>query len=254
VRLACLTVVQQFASYNEGAKALVEASFVELLLARCKGTPDGGPPIPEVQAIAVTGLGRVCQTEEGCKEAIRLEAVPTALAMLMSDAGTAVQYQSAFCLAVLTYEQAEKRVALDANVMPKLVYMLGAGADKADEAMRLKLRTAAAALLMSMANGTRDAETGENACKPAAVEAGACKVLVPLMREALEMQRAGELTAENSELAVYVAKCMASLADSPKGRKQLKVVLPELTALTSSSESTLGKHASIAIERITWEP
>ena len=244
VRLACLQVVLQLAATPLGTKALVECHFVKTLVDRCRCTPDGGPPSPEVQAIAVTAMGRICQTDVGREEALGVGAVDVALKMLRSE-HREVAYQAAFCLAVLTYEQQEKAQAWADDVMTPLVQMLLSG----DHG----LQTAACALLMSMSNGTRF-EDGRNACKKAAVAAGATRALAPLLQQALDLEVAQELTNANAELAVYACKCMASLSDLPEARKLMKRDLPVLRSLVLSSQAVLSKHAEIAIERITWTP
>ncbi len=255
VRKGSLTTIGCFASYDEGAKALVEGKFVELLLARCRGTPDGGPPIPEIQCLAVTALGRICQVDEGRAEAIRDNGVPTALEMLLHAESREVQFQSAFALAVLTYGQAEKAVCLAGGVMPKLATMLRSP-DVGDPVERHRLRTAGAAFLMSMCNGTRDESLPPPhcACKKSAVEAGLCQALMPIVAEAVGLHEAGELGRWNSELAVYATKAMSALADSPKGRSQLMATLAGLKVLAFCQVPTLCKHAEIAIERIEWVP
>ena len=55
VRKECLATIGHFANYDEGRKALVENKFVELLLVHCRGPPDGGPPEPEMQGLALIG-------------------------------------------------------------------------------------------------------------------------------------------------------------------------------------------------------
>jgi len=244
VRLSCLGVVQQLATTPLGIKALVACSFVKQLVDRCRGTPDGGPPVPEVQAIAATAMGRICQTEVGREEALSVGAVEVALKMLKSEHHE-VRYQSAYCLAVLTYDQQEKAQAWADDVMEPVVQML-----QSDDS---GLQTAACALLMSMSNGTRFPD-GRNACKKAAVQAGAVEALDPLLAEACQLEAAGELNEPNSELAVYACKCMASLSDLPKARVAMEPYLTKLKTLVGSSQPILGKHAQIAIERITWTP
>ena len=59
---------------------------------------------------------------------------------------------------------------------------------------------------------------------------------------------------ETASLTVYVVKCMASVADHPKGRKQLQSCLDQLEVLALSQEELVKKHTLIAIERITWKP
>lgn len=251
VRSACLGVVTQLGTYDDGRKALIAVHFVELLLARCRERHDGGPQTPEVQAAALTGLNRLCKTDDGQAEAIRMSAVPTALMTIASE-HPEVRCQSAWCLALTTYEQTEKAVALEGGVMPKLVKMLSSD-DVEETAMRQRLRIAAAAFLMSMCNGARMEEDKPHPMG-VAVDAGVCVALLPLVDEAASLHRMGEMTPEASDLAVYATKCIAALADSPKARKQLAKALPNLRELTTSTELALGKHAQIAIERITWTP
>ena len=59
----------------------------------------------------------------------------------------------------------------------------------------------------------------------------------------------------STALPVYVMKAMSSLADAPKGRKQLKAkCLQQLEAIAKSEEPLVKKNALVAIERITWMP
>ena len=260
VRKECLATIGHFANYDEGRKALVEKNFVELLLVHCRDPPDGGPPeseikeIKETQCLALTALGRICQGEGGRAEAIRANAVPTVLEMLHAESVEA-QYQAAMALSLLTFDQAEKAECLGGGVMRKLAVMLRS--DKVQDDMeRRRLRTAAAALLMSMCNGTRNESLPppHAACKAEAIEKGICQSLVSIVAEVVLLHMAGELDDRNSELGVYAAKSMTELADSPKGRKLLKAALGDLKVLAGSQVPTLCKNVQIAIERIEFVP
>jgi len=70
----------------------------------------------------------------------------------------------------------------------------------------------------------------------------------------LQLELAKEMNHTNSALTVYVTKAMASMADAPKGRKQLQQVIKDLEVLAASEDALVKKHALIAIERITWKP
>ena len=130
--------------------------------------------------------------------------------------------------------------------MPKAVAML----KEDDEAMQ----TAAAAMLMSMCNGTRF-PNGDNACKGEAVKAGVVKALVPLLQKSISLELSGQMDETTCALTVYMLKAMAELADAPKGRKQLQqLALADLKVLTDSSEPLVTKSALIAVERIEWTP
>jgi len=223
---------------------LVTEGLVKLLLDRCVSAPDGGPPTPTFQAMAVTALGRVCQTPEGLEEAIKQGGVLITVNMLEHEMRD-VRLNSAFCVASLTLEQDEKAVALKASVMRKCAVML--------HEQDAEMQTAAAAMLMSMCNGTRF-PNGENACKPEAVKQGIVKALIPLLEPGVQLVMAGEMTEKTSALTVYVTKAMASIADAPEGRKQLKSCLDRLQILAKSGEPFVMKHAQVAIERITWKP
>ena len=260
VRKECLATIGHFANYDEGRRALVEKKFVELLLVHCRDPPDGGPPeseikeIKETQCLALTALGRICQGEGGRAEAIRANAVPTVLEMLHAESVEA-QYQAAMALSLLTFDQAEKAECLGGGVMRKLAVMLRS--DKVQDDMeRRRLRTAAAALLMSMCNGTRNESLPppHAACKAEAIEKGICQSLVSIVAEVVLLHMAGELDDRNSELGVYAAKSMTELADSPKGRKLLKAALGDLKVLAGSQVPTLCKNVQIAIERIEFVP
>ena len=118
-----------------------------------------------------------------------------------------------------------------------------------------ELQCAAAAVLMSMCNGTRDPDTGENACKPEAVKAGAVGALAPLLQNGISLELAGEMSEKTCALTVYVLKAMAALADAPKGRKQLHAAaLEQVRVLSTSVEPLVQKSALIALDRITWTP
>jgi len=253
VRGACLLALRELAKHRECTVPIVQEGFVKLFIDRCVSAPDGGPPTPEFQASALKALGRVCQTDDGLKEAIKVGAVKVTVDMLGNE-DFDVRGSAAFCLSALVYGQEEKAVALQHGIMAKAVAMLGEH--------DVELQTAAAAMLMSMCNGTkfqpndpRVEEFGENACKAEAVKVGACLKLAPLLQPGLELERRGDLTEENSALTVYVTKAMASLADAPKGRKQLKeIALEDLKILALSSEPLVQKNAMIAVERVTWTP
>ena len=245
VRGECLMVIRELAKHRECMHPLVSSGFVKLCIDRCVSAPDGGPPTPAFQASAAKALGRICQKPEGLDEAIKNGAVPVAVDLL-DNKEVDVRREAGFCLAALTFGQDEKRVALDAGVFRKIVVMLG----DADEGAQ----TAAAAVLMSMCNGTRTPD-GENACKPAAVSAGVVKALAPLLDIGLGLELSNSMNEKTCSLTVYACKAMASIADSPKGRKQLQqMCLEQLQVLTKSVEPLVAKNAIIAVERITWTP
>jgi len=193
VRGACLLVVAELARHHECMVPLVTEGMVKLLLDRCVSAPDGGPPTPTFQAMAVTALARVCQREEGLKEAIAQGGVLITVNMLEHEARD-VRLNSAFCVASLTLEQDEKAVALKAGVMRKCAVML--------HEQDAEMQTAAAAMLMSMCNGTRF-PNGENACKPEAVKQGIVKALIPLIDPGIELLRAGQLNEATSALTTW---------------------------------------------------
>ena len=239
VRSACWSAITEVAKAADGITALVNGGCVKMLVDRSQTAPGGGPVVPAVQALVVTALGRICQRDTGLDEAIKEGAVPAAVGMLQADLKE-TRVQAAQCLAVLTHNQSEKDVALKAGVMPPLASMLQSGDPE--------MTPAAAAVLMSMSNGS-------NACKTEAVKAGCVSALQPLLANSVAMLRAGALDYETSALTVYVTKCMAVLADAPVGRKQLKASLANLELLAQDGvEPLVQKHAIIAIERIKWKP
>jgi len=245
VRLGSLKVVVELARHRECMHPLVEAGFVKLLNQRCISAPDGGTPSPVLQAVAVSALSHVVQAPEGLDEAINVGAVKTTVGMLDS-AERDVVTQSAFCVAALTHGQDEKAVALENGVMRKAVNMLNT--PDAPE-----LYSAAAAVLMSMCNGTRNPD-GSNACKSEAVKEGVVQALVPHLAPGIALEKAGLMDPATSALTVYITKAMSSIADAPKGRKYMKkAALADLKLLAQSSEPLVQKNALIAIERIEWE-
>jgi len=245
VRGECLMALRELGKHRECMTPLVTGGFVKLCIDRCISAPNGGPPTPAFQASAAKALGRMCQNEVGLDEAIKVGAVPVTVGML--DASTLdVRREAAFCLAVLTHGQEEKAVALKEGVMRKCCVLLR----EDDEGVQ----TAAAATLMSMCNGTRF-QNGDNACKSEAVKEGVIKALAPLLQPGLELELAGTMNEKTCALTVYICKAMASMADSPKGRKQLQqMCLEDLKVLAQSAEPLVQKNAQIAVDRITWTP
>lgn len=245
VRLASVEAVRELARTNSGTRALIDHGFVKLLCERCRAAPDGGAPNAQLQCTALHALRQACQVESGHSEAISCGAVSLCVAMLAHEMEEARE-QAAYSLAVLTVGQQEKAVALKESVMTSLLKMLHPSASVA-------VKTAGAATLMTMTNGTRF-PNGDNACKHAAVTEGAVSALVPLLQDGLALELGRAMDHATSALTVYVTKCIANLADHPLGRKQLQPALADLQPLAESDEPLVRKHAAIAIERVKWEP
>ena len=245
VRSNSLDVVAILGRSADGMRALIKTGFVKVIVDRCRRAIDGGPPNPVVQIAALTALRQFCQVDAGCAEALGCEAIEATVFML-THGNDEMRVQAAYCLAALTAEQQTKSLALKEGIMEPLVMML-------HPSMDTSVKTASAAALMSMTNGTRF-PNGENACKSAAVNAGAIDALIPLLQDGLQLEIAKKMDHTNSALTVYVFKCMSNMADAPKGRKQLQQVIGDLETLSQSSDPLVRKHALIAIERVTWKP
>ena len=236
---ACLSVVSELVKHREFSMPLVDAGFVKLLVSW---------PTAGMQLGSVTALGQLVAHEEKAMEAAIADgAVMTCVGLLEATESNEVRAAAGLTLSSLTYGQAEKCVALEAGVMRTCAGMLR----EEDEG----LQVAAAAIAMSMCNGTRN-DDGTNACKTTAVKEGLVKALAPLLEPEYALELTSEMDDSNSTaLPVYVMKAMSSLADAPKGRKQLKAkCLQQLEAIAKSEEPLVKKNALVAIERITWMP
>ena len=87
-----------------------------------------------------------------------------------------------------------------------------------------------------------------------AVELKAHIHLLPLLSYATELELQGAMSYATCTQAVNVCKCIANLAEHPKGRKKLQPALEYLRPLTESAEPLVRKHAASAVERVTWKP
>ena len=58
----------------------------------------------------------------------------------------------------------------------------------------------------------------------------------------------------NCTQTVNLTKCVANIAEHPKGRKKLQAALVQLQPLTQSAESLVRKHAESAVAVVTWKP
>lgn len=131
---------------------------------------------------------------------------------------------------------------MSAGVLPHVIALL---TDHSAESHHVA--TAAAATLMAL--------TVENSVKSEAVRLGAVKALAPLLEQAVALENAGELSHTNATCAANVTKCIANLAEDPKGRKQLTAsVLENLRPLALSSEPLVNKHAVVAVNKVEYRP
>ncbi|KAL1525520.1 hypothetical protein AB1Y20_020376 [Prymnesium parvum] len=243
VRLAAFEAVSWLAVTHEGMRACYEAGFVKVTVDRC--TEEGGESEAQVQLAALVALHALSKNNPGARAAIDCGAIEMCVKVL--EHGTdAMCEQAGYCLTALTFDQLNKSTALASDIMDPLILLL-----RSNKSLAVKM--AAASALMSMTNGIRF-EDGSNACKKAAIDAGAVGALVPLLQEGLAHERAGTMSHKTSALTVYVTKCIANLADLVIGRKQLQACLKDLDILSKSNEPLVRKHATIAVERVKWQP
>ena len=232
VRANCLTAILELGRDPSGCAALIDAGCVKLLV-------DAAPAeAPELQAPSLAAL-RICMMQSaGLAEAIATGAILTMIGMLAAESPSTREY-AALCLAALTVELGEKTVARKGDAIGKLVELLETEAEA-------KAVTAQLAALMSL--------TVENEGKHEAVEKKAYKVLLPLLQQSALLELQGGMTPATCTLTVNVAKCIANIAEAPKGRKKLQPALEQLRPLAESSEMLVRKHAAAAVERVTWKP
>jgi len=237
--VACLAVTL------EGLRACHEAGFVAVTVKRCVGSETEGEPSPVVQLAALTALHQLCKNDPGAREAIECGAIEMCVQVL--EHGTdEMKEQAAYVLSQLLILQEQKRLALDHDVMVKLIVLL-------HPSKPLAVKTAAVCALMVMTNGTRFPD-GSNACKITALKEGAVEALMPLLAEGIAHDKAKTMNHATSALTVYVTKAIASLCDSPQGRKHLQACLADLETLAQSEEPLVKKHATIAVQRVKWSP
>ena len=87
-----------------------------------------------------------------------------------------------------------------------------------------------------------------------AVELKAHIHLLPLLSYATELELQGAMSYATCTQAVNVCKCIANLAEHPKGRKKLQPALRHLRPLAQSAEPLVAKHAESAVAVVTWKP
>ena len=225
---ACLSVVSELVKHREFSMPLGDAGFVKLLVSW---------PTAGMQLGSVTALGQLVAHEEKAMEAAIADgAVMTCVGLLEATESNEVRAAAGLTLSSLTYGQAEKCVALEAGVMRTCAGMLR----EEDEG----LQVAAAAIAMSMCNGTRN-EDGTNACKTTAVKEGLVKALAPLLEPEYALELTSEMDDSNSTaLPVYVMKAMSSLADAPKGRKRPRQSACSSWRRSQSRRSRSSKNVS----------
>ena len=96
--------------------------------------------------------------------------------------------------------------------------------------------------------------TADSPGKMAAVEHGAYKGLLPLLERAMELEMEQAMTSATCTQTVHLTKCIANVAEHPKGRKHLQPALYSLRPLAQSAEPLVAKHAESAVAVVTWMP
>ena len=96
--------------------------------------------------------------------------------------------------------------------------------------------------------------TADSPGKMAAVEHEAYKALLPLLERSIELDMDQNMTYATCTQTVHLTKCIANIAEHPKGRKKLQPALYNLRPLTQSTEPLVAKHAESAVAVVTWRP
>ena len=96
--------------------------------------------------------------------------------------------------------------------------------------------------------------TADSPGKMQAVEHGAYKGLLPLLERAMELEMQQAMTSATCTQTVHLTKCIANVAEHPKGRKHLQPALYSLRPLAQSAEPLVAKHAESAVAVVTWMP
>ena len=96
--------------------------------------------------------------------------------------------------------------------------------------------------------------TADSPGKMEAVAHEAYTGLLPLLERAMQLELEGRMGHATCTQTVHLTKCIANVAEHPKGRRQLQGALTELKPLTQSTEPLVRKHAEAAVERVTWKP
>ena len=244
VRSNSLAVMLELGKFKPGSHALISGGAVKLLVRRCVEDSEN-------LAAVLAALNKVMEVDhDGLAEGIKGGAIAQVSQLLQIEQPAAVCEHALYALMTLTVGSEEKKQCVQEKVLPRVLALVrprrDAFRDETEEAVH-RVQTAAAALLMSL--------TIDNECKTEAVRLGAVKELTPLVQIALQEELTNELDYSNSTLFANVTKCIANLAEYPAGRKQLKQrALPDLKPLADAQDSFVGKHTTIAVEKVQWQP
>lgn len=233
VRANCLEAMLELGRDIKGADSLIEHGCVELLVKRApqEAAVLQGPTLAAVRIMMMR--------PSGLTNGIETEGIGTMASMLAAPEASAREH-AAWCLAALTVELREKAAARKGEAIGAVVSLLRVERDVATQ-------TAALAALMSL--------TAENEAKTEAVRTHkVVEVLLPMLERSALLELQGNMNPATCTQTVNLAKCIANLAEEPKGRKQLQPALAQLEPLTESAEPLVRKHAASAVERVTWKP
>ena len=96
--------------------------------------------------------------------------------------------------------------------------------------------------------------TADSPGKMEAVAHEAYTGLLPLLERAMQLELEGRMGHATCTQTVHLTKCIANVAEHPKGRKKLQPALRHLRPLAQSAEPLVAKHAESAVAVVTWKP
>ena len=96
--------------------------------------------------------------------------------------------------------------------------------------------------------------TADSPGKMEAVAHEAYTGLLPLLERAMQLELEGRMSHATCTQTVHLTKCIANVAEHPKGRKKLQPALRYLRPLAQSAEPLVAKHAESAVAGVTWKP
>jgi len=234
VRAHALRAVLELGKNPDGCRALIDASAVQLLIARVSAEA------PLLQGLALMALQQLMTQKAGLADSIREGGLGVLIPLLSSEERLARE-KAALALVALTTGLAEK-LAAGPSALPPLIAMLR---DEAPSA-----RHAASSALMSI--------TVDKDVKEMAVSAG----VGPALGAALDECVANELQPEEvrdllvAALTVNLLQTINQMAEYPKARSYFKAkgALQKLMTLEQSSNEHVKKHAAKAVAQVTWMP
>jgi len=239
VRGNCLAAMSELGRDVPCRAALIAAGGVEQLVVTAPGE------VEALQPAALAALRGMMMAQPGLEQAIAAGAI-SAMISLLAAPSPAVREKAALCLGSLTVETKEKEAARTEGGIGLLVGLLESEAAPEAGPEGDAVLTAVLACLASL--------TADSPGKMAAVEHGAYKGLLPLLERAMELEMEQAMTSATCTQTVHLTKCIANVAEHPKGRKHLQPALYSLRPLAQSAEPLVAKHAESAVAVVTWMP